>query len=234
MNTRTPVLAAVLLCSLGSAAMADTVDAKFTGTAKGSNVTITVGASSKNVFAGQLKHTFANGTGLGAAISGDMVTYCADINQYVTSTFKTFNVTQIANLSDASPMGIAKANAIAGLYAFAGGGQVLSTASNDLATAFQLAVWEIITDYSPEDGGASLNITGGNFKATKTDGSALSAGIMTHLSALLANIGGPLPEGISLYGVSSSSAQDQIVMVPSAGTASLAGLGLLCVARRRR
>ncbi|MBL8990916.1 MAG: hypothetical protein JNJ48_04970 [Phycisphaerae bacterium] len=234
MKTRTAVLTAALTALATSTTMADTVDAKFTGTGRGSNVRITLNTGTVTVFAGQLKHSFTNGVGLGAGLSGQMVTYCADISQYVTSTYKTFTIAPVASLSDSSPMGAAKAGAIAGLYAFAGGAQLFSTASNDLATAFQLAVWEVISDYVPEDGGASLDVTAGSFKAAKSDGSALSAGVMAHLSNLLANINKPMAEGYSLLGVSNSSAQDQIVLVPSAGTASLAGVGLLCLARRRR
>ena len=103
---------------------------------------------------------------------------------------------------------------------------------HDFAAAFQLAVWEIITDYNPADQFA-LGITTGNFRATRTDGNPLSSGVMNHLTSLFAAVGaGHNPD--TLLGLRSTTHQDQIIPVPAPGSAALAGLGLLCLAGRRR
>lgn len=234
-NTTAAATALLGALALASSAMADTVDLRFTGTGKGVQVKIRIDNDWTNVFAGQLKHNFSNGTGpTGSLLTGDIITFCADITQHVSSTTKTYTITGVESLSDSNPMGLAKAAAIAGLYNYANGAQVLNSASNDFAAAFQIAIWEILTDFSAEDGLSSLSITAGDFRVKQTSGDPLSSGILTHLNALFAHIGDGAPEGISMIGLRSSSAQDQITYIPSAGTATLGALGLACIGRRRR
>lgn len=228
------LVAAISTLGLGGVALADPVDVKFMGTAKGTTVKIIVNGNDTNVFAGQLTHHFTNGTGLGAMLSGDLVTYCADISQYVTSSYKTYDVTSLGVLPNVAPMGVDKANAIAGMYAWAAGTQLLNTTSNDFAAAFQIAIWEIVTDFSLAEGAGSLSLTAGNFKAKKSNGDPLSGGILTQYNTLISHIYDPLPEGVTLLGLTHATAQDQIVVVPAPGVASLAGLGLVAVCARRR
>ncbi len=90
-------------------------------------------------------------------------------------------------------MGDARADAIENMYLFAAGLQLTAAATNEYATAFQLAVWEIVHDFDAGLGLASLNITGGLFRATKTDGSSLSGGVLSHLSTFFTAAAGAAP-----------------------------------------
>lgn len=229
---KTSIYATMIAATVAAAgaAHASTITVQYTGTQRGQNVAIQSPDRTGNVFAGQLKHTLSDGP---AELNGDWITYCADLAQGVSGTPRTFEVVDIAVLPGNAPMGAAKASAIADLYAFAGGSQLLATASNDFAAAFQLAVWEIITDYNPSETNFALGITTGNFRATRTDGNPLSSGVMNHLTSLFAAVGaGHNPD--TLLGLRSTTHQDQIIPVPAPGSAALAGLGLLCLAGRRR
>lgn len=233
MKTSIFTVSAIVL--LAGAAQADTINVRFTGTGAGSNVHVASPGFSGNVFAGQLKHTLSGGTGAAAAFDGDYLTYCTDLAQHVTGSTKSYDVVSITQLPDSSPMGDAKANAIRSIYSAANSAQSVVGASNDLATAFQLAVWEIVTDFNPAASNSGLSITGGSFLATTTNGGSLSGGILSQLNTLfaaaLAGAG-----GTDLVGIRSGQYQDQIlpIAVPAPGAAALASLGLLCMTGRRR
>ncbi|MFA6046399.1 MAG: Cys-Gln thioester bond-forming surface protein [Phycisphaerales bacterium] len=233
MKTRICTVSALVL--LAGVAQADMINVQFTGTGAGSNVHINSPSFNGNVFAGQLKHTLSNGTGDAAAYNGNYLTYCTDLAQHVTSSTKTYDVVSITQLPDGSPMGAVKANAIRSLYSAANSAQSGVGTSNDLATAFQLAVWEIVTDFNPVASNAGLSITGGNFHATTTNGGSLSSGILNQLNTLFAAASAGAG-GTDLVGIRSGQYQDQIlpIAVPAPGAAALASLGLLCMTGRRR
>jgi len=235
--TRTAIAAVVVTVgSAASMAHANTVDVKFLGTSKGSNVKIVTPGGTSNVFAGQLRHQINNGTGLGAMFNGTYVTYCSDANQFVSGTTKQFNIVPVQDVPGTTPMGVAKANALTNLYTFASGNHILSTVSNDYAAAFQLAVWEIIYDFNANVGLSSLDIATGAFSAKNTNNSALSSSIANQVNTFLDGVFN-LPEGApaaELAGITHATAQDQIVQVPSPGAIALAGLGGLMFAKRRR
>lgn len=236
MKTTTFAVVAAVVAAAAGAASADTVNAKFVGTGKGANVKIIGPGVNQNVFAGQLKHELSGGTGLGAMLNGTYVTYCSDISQYVTSTTKTYTVLPVEQVPGASPMGLNKASALRNLYTFGAGAQLLNTATNDYAAAFQIAVWEIVHDYNSNLGVSSLSLTGGSFQAKNTNGNALPSGIATQLNTLFAGIFN-LPEGanpVDIAGISHATAQDQIVTVPTPGALALAGTGGLLFIKRRR
>ncbi len=230
------VVAAAVVAAAAGAASADTVNVKFVGTAKGSNIKIVAPGVNTNVFAGQLKHELSGGTGLGALFNGTYNTYCTDITQYVTSTTKAYTVVPVEQVPNVSPMGLSKADALRNLYTYGAGVQSTSAASNDFATAFQIAVWEIVSDYNTNLGLTSLSVSGGSFKAYNTSGGSLSSGITTQLNNLFSGIFN-LPEGAvpaQIAGISHASAQDQIVTVPTPGALALAGMGGGLLIKRRR
>lgn len=233
MRTRT-IAAAVAIAAACGLANAGVVTVQYTGTGQGRTVHIASPDFNGNVFAGQLKHTISGGVGDDAEYNGNHVTFCTDLSQRVTSTPRTYEIVGLDEMPNSTPMGNAKANAIRKMYDFATGSQLLSTASTDLGSAFQLAVWEIITDYNPSILGGNLSVTSGSFRATKTDGGSLWTGVQTHLAALL---GAATTEGNGssyLAGIRSSGFQDQIVPIPAPGSVALAGLGVLCLTGRRR
>lgn len=229
------IAVAIATVAVAASANAGFVDMKFLGTGEGSNVKSTHFGNTRNVFAGQLRHRIANGLGTEAALNGDHRTFCADFYETVSSSFTPYEVVEIELVSDTAPMGNVKAGAIRSIYTASGAAALDSNASSSLAAAFQLAVWEIVTDFDGTMG--SLSITAGNFSAKKTDGNALSTTINNHLAALFAAVASS-NEGLpNLVGLRSQCAQDQLVMgfsIPTPGTAVLASLGILCVGRRRR
>lgn len=235
-------LSAIALVALSAVANAETVEMKFTGTGKGTNVKITQNTNTMTVFAGQLKHTIQNGTGAASVLNGNQTTFCSDIYEVVTSTFKTYDVTALSAVPDTAPMGVDKQNAIIKMYLAYGNSALSSSASNELAAAFQVAIWEIASDFNAAVGLSSLNLTSGNFKASQTSGSAFTGAIATNLTNLFAAAVSTTPSDtvLSVYGLRHATAQDQIValqgnvLIPAPGSGLLAGLGILCMSRRRR
>ncbi len=230
---RTTAILAALAIAAGSAA-ADTVRMEFDSTGSGRNVRVSLGSSTINCFAGQLVHTFSNGNGAAAGLTGNYITFCSDFAQSVSTSGSTYTVSGIQNLPGSGPMGAAKMHAIYDMYAAAGGSQMGSDA--DMAAAFQLAIWEVIYDYDPSSAG-SLNLASGTLKARSTSGSALSSAIATRAASLFSAIGSNAAQ-TGLMGFTSSSFQDQIlqlqlVPVPLAAVAGLAGLGIVGYTRRR-
>ena len=219
-----------------SAARADFVDLAFLGTASGQNVQAVHFGSTTNVFAGQLRHRFSNGTGAAAAMNGDHLTVCSDFYQHVTSSARTYEVVDIDQLPSSLPMGAVRAQALRDVFDAFGAGALAVNASSTLAAAFQVAVWEIVTDYS--GAAESLDLSAGSFRARQTSGVAFTGSLATQISQILAVVGAAHQEsGLSMAGLRSGANQDQIVLgyaVPAPGTAALAGLGLVFAGRRRR
>ncbi len=233
MKTRTlaAAIATIAACGLANAGV---VTVQFTGSGQGRSVHVSSPEFNGNVFAGQLKHTISGGVGDDAEYNGNHVTFCTDLSQRVTSTPRVYEIVGLDDMPNSTPMGDSKADAIRKMYDFASGTQLLSTASTDLGAAFQLAVWEIITDYNPSIFGGNLSVTSGSFRATKTDGGSLWSGVQSHLAALL---GAATTEGNGssfVAGIRNSGYQDQIVPIPAPGSVALAGLGVLCLTGRRR
>lgn len=239
MNSKLLAILSAAAC-FTAGAHADTIQAQYTGKGRGSNVRIAYpGNTGQNVFSGQLHHTLFDGTGAASALNGNWVTYCTDVYQHVSSGGAEYTVLPVDFVPSSSPMGDARADAIENMYLFAAGLQLTAAATNEYATAFQLAVWEIVHDFDAGLGLASLNITGGLFRATKTDGSSLSGGVLSHLSTFFTAAAGAAPAGEggrSIMGLASGSAQDQIIAtsIPAPGPLALAALGGLCLIPRRR
>lgn len=232
---KTTMIAAVVAAAgfASGALAADTVSMKFTGVGSGSNVKATYFSTTLSVFAGQLKHTITSGTGWSSRLNGNQLTYCTDFGEYVTSTYKTYMVVDPRWTPNSAPMGVDKANAIRDIYTTAGMTIAQTGLNNEMATAFQLAVWDIVADYNANTGIAGLGLSGGHFKATNTSGGSLSSGIVTKYNTLINSIG-HTARNAPVLGLTNNGSQDQLVYVPTPGAASLAGLGGLLAARRQR
>lgn len=220
--------------ALAGFAQADFVDVTYTGTGAGSSVTVNSPVRNGNVFAGQIHMTLTNSTGID--LNGNWIVFCSDLGQNVSGGTNTYEVLPVSSLPQGGGMGAAKAAAIADMYAFAAGSQLLGTTSNSLATAFQIAIWEIVHDFDANASGNGLDVTAGLFSATKTDGSAFSATLMGHVASLFAAIGNT--QGASIVGLGHPGKQDQILevsgFVPGPGVLATGALGLLLSAGRRR
>lgn len=238
MNKNSIIAFAGIAAFAALASAAPTVSVKYLGTGQGQNVSITFNGNTTNVFAGQLRHQLSNASAGYEWINGEYRTYCTDLYQYVTSSTKTYTIEQIQNMPGASPMGMAKADAIRALFAVANANVDTINASNDYATGFQLAIWEIVTDYSGANFAInSSSFTNGGFKAKRTNGSALTSGVVSAASSAYNAAMNYLQtngQSSNLLGIASGSYQDQLIKVPTPGVLTLAGLGgLLCTRRRR-
>ncbi|MDX2018058.1 MAG: hypothetical protein SFY95_10525 [Planctomycetota bacterium] len=237
MKTSTTVAAVAVVAAgfAASTASAGFANLQYLGVGKGRNVQyVWNGTETKNVFAGQLRHRLANTSGPLVVVNGDYLTYCTDLFQTVTSTAKSYQQTSIATIPFspiAASMGNSKAAGLRSLYAMSGAGGIASNASDDLAAAFQLMVWEIVYDFDGTS--ASLSTTGGNLKFRQTNGNALTTGVQNAFNNLrnsvLANADTPW-----LFGFASGSNQDQLVFVPTPGSLALMGAAGLLAARPRR
>ena len=110
MNIRTGFFAALAIFAVSAvSASADIVDMRFLGTGSGRNVRVTTPDRTFNVFAGQLRHSFSNGTGAASALNGELLTYCTDLTQYVSSTTRSFTVRTVGEAPAGNAMGADKA-----------------------------------------------------------------------------------------------------------------------------
>jgi len=228
----------VAVCGVGAPALAaDTVEMKFTGTGAGRDVKINYLGNAQNVFAGEIYQQIRNGTGFGARLTGHRTTWCIDLSQHVSGQWSTYTLGDVAERPPAPMLGVAKERAIREMMSFSEGAVFRGDYNNDMAAAFQLAVWEVITDWNPDSGLSSLDLTTGNFKAFKTNGSALPASILVHMNDMFSRIGSGETMG-RVIGLFSNQRQDQMttIAVPLPTAAGLAGAGLLGVIgfRRRR
>lgn len=231
------VIAMTAVLAAAGAAAADSVDLTYTGSGNGRSFSVEINGVATNVFAGQLNFAVVNGSGsTGVQLNGPLMTYCIDVLEPVGAGQNTYD---LAALEDAPvtaggiapAMGVEKAAAIARLYTAAGGDQFAS--DNNFAAAFQLAVWEIISDFGTT--GATLDINNGDFEVT----SSINSGTQSVLTGLLAAAADDsVATFAGLGALTNSGMQDQLyaVAVPLPGAAGLAAVGLagMVVTRRRR
>ncbi|MDY7108801.1 MAG: hypothetical protein SYC29_09205 [Planctomycetota bacterium] len=234
MNVRCIALTAAAATAVMTSAHAGTVDVEFTGTGLGRSVRTHLDGRAQNVFAGQLRHAFSNGTEQCSELDGGYLTFCTELTQYVTSQESPYECLPLEAAPPSHAMGAVRAQAMRDLYAYADGAQFATSGTSDnrdLAAAFQIAVWEIVYDY---DGTASsLDAAAGNLRVTKTDGNPLSGGVSGYLDSFFGGVGtgAELPE---LFAVTNSQYQDQLVMIPLPLPLAMGAVGLAAVIWRRR
>lgn len=229
-----PIFATVAVLATAAFAAADSVSMKFVGAGAGRAVTIRVDGDQYRVHAGQLNHEITARTGSTAPAIGALTTYCVDVSEWVNYYNREY---QVAELVDA-PVGVGddgmaqhQADAIGRLYAFADGQQYGT--GNNFSAAFQLAVWEVVTDMETET--TSLSVGSGDFKAWN-----LNSGTANHLATLLSvATNDDLAINTRIRALTNDGSQDQMfeVAVPLPTTGALAAVGLAGAGffgRRRR
>jgi hypothetical protein len=201
-----------------------------TGTGAGRTVNVTYGTTTRDTFAGQIRLTLSGSTGQN--LNGTWNSFCTELNQfiYTNGSQQVYQVLQVSDLpTPGAGMGSVRATAIARMYAAAGG--AVFTTNNDLAAAFQIAVWEVSMDFDGTSG--SLSVGSGSFK-----GNNLTAAITNNLAALFAaasNLGGPTS---TIIGIGNTGFHDQILDltygIPAPGAIALLGLAGFVGTRRRK
>lgn len=172
----------------------------------------------------------------------NLATYCTQIKEYVSNNQTVnFTMTSVANVPDPvpGPMGAIKAQLINDLYRRHYQSVVTSNNAN-LNSAFQLAVWEIthenLTAADANGALGQLDVFVGALASDKSHNATLTVGNLA--MSLLATLGldDGFLEGPKLIGLTHSSAQDQLLVVPIPAPLALAAAGLVGVAaiRRRR
>lgn len=229
------ILATVALGAF-AAAQNDTTNMKFVGTGAGRNdINIRFDGQSKNVFAGQLNHSFKGGVGSLEWLNGKTVsTFCSEPTQYVSSDRISYERVDVPKLDPKvwSVNGAAKQKAIDTLFRVAYGTVTSASVSNNAAAAFQIAVWKIGYDY---DGSASsLNLNDGRFRAGMKGGSQLDSSIKQQVDTYLAQSMTNIDARGTAIALHSDCNQDQLTAVPEPASMAALGIGLAGVLRRRR
>lgn len=191
--------------------------------------------SDVTVSAGYMRFHVDDGSSSGGKFTtGEFVrTFCIDISSFLIDP----DDYEIKALTDVSPaVTAAEADALAKMYAYALSNS-LDLTDDDTGSTFQLAVWEVLSDYDGTLASLDTSDGSGTFSVKSTSGFLGDGPLLTSLFG--AAHAGTLNPNIIVRGLDSDGGQDQMyfVVVPLPGSASLAAVGLLglgVVARRRR
>lgn len=228
------MFATAAVLATASFVAADSVTMNYVGKGKGRNATIRVDGNRYTVHAGQLVHEVTARSGSTGPALGQLTTFCVDVTEYVSSQSRVYDVNELTEAPVAqgnSGMDQHKADAIGRLYSFADGQQYGT--SRSFAAAFQIAIWEIVTDLETET--TALSVSNGDFRAWN-----LNSGTTTFLDTLL---GVAVDDDVLInnrvMALTNDGSQDQMfeVVVPLPTTGAMAALGLAgagFVGRRRR
>lgn len=229
---RTAIAGVVVAIACGTSLAAHTVEMRRVDTGLGQNIKIIHGSNSFDAFAGEIFHEFRNGMGLGEQFSGKtMATYCVEVTQTVTNEFRVYSVTDEVETIPAPAMGADRADALNDMFAMLLEKRSEGVFNNDWATAFQIAVWDVVYDYDAGVGRDSLSVFDGDMKVRKTNDDPLSSGLRSKIGVFWDAIGVAFSD-FNILGFHHEGHQDQIV--PTPGTIALGSLGLLMVGRRRK
>lgn len=230
-----PSAAAVLLAAVAATAQADIVNMHFTGLGSGQRVRITAGERAMSTFAGQLLHNVTSADESWRLGIGAQPFFCTDLYQSTSSSSKPFTISGLTDVPDGQPMSAQTALAVKSLFASAGQAQFDGNAPDDLAAAFQLALWEVVSDYDSQLGRSSLDIESGWFRARDAGGNSLSLAVQDRLNTLFDAVADGERFHGEIIALRSPSAQDQLASIPTSGSIASLCLGLaLAYGRRRR
>lgn len=229
-----------ILVATAPVCAANSIPVKITGFAVGSETFTLQGtsgtfaphsnATSLNVTAGEFKGTVSGLSGYSNISSnGSFLTYCLDLGN--TFSWNT-NYLYDAVISATTRFGAFKADELGRFYTAYSG--LVNNATK--SAAFQLGLWEIITESSNNP----LNLSNGSFKAVSYGGNtSTDNAIIGQANSWLNNLGNVGP---SLYNISvlyDANQQDFLLAAPvpepETWAMLLAGMGLIgTMARRRR
>jgi len=159
-------------------------------------------------------------------------TFCVELNQYISYGQKyTYTVTALTSQSGVTSTEATDITKLWGAHYSTAWGST-SFAGSVQSSAFQLALWKLVYD-----GGTNLNLSTGNFTtpganlSDTTTAAGLAQSWLNGLSGTPSSIFSTNFSGQQLVWLASSTAQDQLTMLPVATPAPpgviLAGLGVL-------
>ncbi len=212
-------VAVVAAVGVSGGARADTITGRFTYQYLQSvNVTTPVSSGNVNTVKFNWTRQDSPGAGIDALIPRDFNSACIEPSQGVSS-----GVNNIFNVVTMDAHGFSSQQQT--LLQRVWGDYFPQINTADKSAAFQLAVWEIVHDMNPD-------LSSGQFRAnTTTPAVTLASTWLSAVSSPGYSRADALP---TLMVLQSSSAQDQIVAIPTPATAALSAIGLGAIAARRR
>ena len=233
MHTRTAALA---IAALAAAAHADIVEMYYSARGQGQNLQLTAGDRVFNSFAGQLLHQVVSGTGAGEDLVGLNPFYCVDVFEHASGSASEFVISALTEVPDSRPMTPGAAAAMRSIFAQAAEAQYAGDAPAAYAAAFQIAVWEIASDYDDQLGAASLDLADGFFRAASYGGGALPSHVSSYAAGFFDAVDAGAQYDGEVYALRSERFQDQITSrtIPTPGSTAAVTLGLVLTIGRRR
>lgn len=222
-------LSTLAVLSLAGAASAQTMDLSFLGTSAGSSVTVTAPGHNGGTFAGQIRFNFANPQGgTPSSFVGNQISFCIELPQGVSSSARTYNYVPTTSPAFVTGNSTTDARRAAVAWLFERHGNQATSGNNTVAAAMQLAIWEVMNDWNPATGRASLDLSSGNLTST------VSGATLTQANAFLDDAipGIGLPTGVAIW--TNNNVQDQITVVPTPGAGVIAAFALAGMVGRRR
>jgi hypothetical protein len=210
--------------TLAASAAAGPVSFDYVGPGSTEWVRLSVDGVESNVLAGSFVHL----------LEGQRVmTYCLDPDQAALEGPGTFDLVGLAGgLAGRGDVNDRK-QAILRMANQAGPGLFADLPDTELAVAFQMAVWEIVIDFDPVVGRASLDINTGDLIVTRTNGNAIGGGAAAAAQLLLdAAVFGDTG-GLDFIALTDPEHQD-FFTVPTPGALALLAVAAPAAIRRRR
>ena len=171
------------------------------------------------------------------------ITYCVQIYAGIPEGETTFDIVDIEEAPESpwpGAMGPIRSTLLESMFAawvdpMTGGvyDQGSSSASNDLATAFQLLTWEV-THESFEASSAEEMVDQIDFDRGAIKWASDGAGVQLYMTEMIDLLQTDVFESAPIVGLVSDTAQDQALYVPAPGVLAILGMGLFGTARRRR
>ena len=219
------IFALATVASAAAVSQAGPVLFDFEGTSRGKNITISYGDASDPVFEGKV---FA-GSILHQVDEAMMHTYCIDPEQLAQTGATNFEKATLDRGLLKRSQAQARSNTLAELADLAGPSIWTSNASTLAAAAFQVAAWEVVSDYDASLGASSFDFSDGLFRSWG------NSNVISAASSLLAQLNFDRTDASGYSAFLHGTHQDFMGQaVPGPGALAVAFVGLPLMASRRR